>query len=343
MNAVLSAYGLPLSEYTLAPVGNGLIHHTYVLVNRLQEPEYILQELNTTVFTRPGDIAHNLQILERYRLKFHPDYLLPVPLPAKDGEPMAVIDGRYYRLISYVQGSKAYDRCETPDQAYEAAKQFGRFTGVFDGLSMDMLRYTIPGFHDLSFRWQQFTRSLEEGNASRKQGATGLVRSIIDQYRIVQDYERIRQEPGFRVRVTHHDTKISNVLFNGEGKGICVIDLDTVMPGHFISDIGDMMRTYLSPANEEEQDFTRVGVRRDFYRAIREGYLEEMGDQLTPVEQAHFFYGGEFLIYMQALRFLTDYLNDDTYYGQSYEAHNLVRAGNQLALLKEYQSMAQDA
>lgn len=155
----------------------------------------------------------------------------------------------------------------------------------------------------------------------------------------MQDFEKVRQDPAFRMRVTHHDTKISNVLFNDAGKGICVIDLDTVMPGYFISDVGDMMRTYLSPANEEEKDFAQVEVRPEFYRAIREGYLEEMGSHLTTGEKDHFFYAGEFLIYMQALRFLTDYLNDDKYYGRLYEDHNFVRAGNQVALLKSYNSL----
>jgi thiamine kinase-like enzyme len=312
-----------------------------MLVNRQGDPGFVLQELNTTVFTRPADIAHNLHLLDRFRLEHHPDYLLPLPLPTKEGDPMAFIDGRYYRLTPYVPGSRAYDRCETPEQAYQAARQFGRFTARFNGLQTNMLRYTIPGFHDLPFRWQQFERAMEQGNQERKREASTLVRTIQDQYRIVLDYARIRTDPGFQVRVTHHDTKISNVLFDTEGRGLCVIDLDTVMPGHFISDVGDMMRTYLSPASEEEKDFTKVTVRPDFYQGIREGYMEEMGDQLTDVEKTQFFYAGEFLIYMQAIRFLTDYLENDRYYGRAYEDHNLVRAGNQVALLRAYQSLAE--
>jgi aminoglycoside phosphotransferase (APT) family kinase protein len=176
-----------------------------------------------------------------------------------------------------------------------------------------------------------------EGNKERIREASGLIQSAREHYRIVETYAKIRQDPDFHLRVTHHDTKISNVLFDAQGKGICVIDLDTVMPGHFISDVGDMMRTYLSPASEEEKDFSKLEVRPDFYRAIREGYLEEMGGQMTLGEKRHFFFAGEFLIYMQALRFLTDYLDNDIYYGRSYENHNLVRAGNQLALLRAYQ------
>ena len=136
------------------------------------------------------------------------------------------------------------------------------------------------------------------------------------------------------MRVTHDDTKISNVLFNEDGKGICVIDLDTVMPGYFISDVGDMMRTYLSPVSEEEKDFDKIDVREDYFKAIAQGYLAEMADELSSAELKHFVYSGLFLTYMQALRFLTDYFNNDTYYGSSYEGHNYVRAKNQVILLQ---------
>src|SRR5690606_16193853 len=120
------------------------------------------------------------------------------------------------------------------------------------------------------------------------------------------------------------------------GKGSCVIDLDTVMPGYLISDVGDMMRTYLSPANEEVQDLNQVSVRLEMFRAIFEGYMSELSDKLTATEKELFIYSGKFIIYMQALRFLTDYLNNDTYYGAVYPEHNLSRAKNQIKLLEEY-------
>jgi hypothetical protein len=125
------------------------------------------------------------------------------------------------------------------------------------------------------------------------------------------------------------------VLFDKHGKGICVIDLDTVMPGYFISDVGDMIRTYLSPVSEEEKDFNKIQIREDFFEAIANGYLSEMGGELSEVEIRHFVYGGMFMIYMQALRFLTDYLNNDIYYGAAYEGHNYLRAKNQVVLLEK--------
>jgi Ser/Thr protein kinase RdoA (MazF antagonist) len=146
----------------------------------------------------------------------------------------------------------------------------------------------------------------------------------------------------FKRRVTHHDTKISNVLFDKEDKGLCVIDLDTVMPGYFISDVGDMLRTYLCPVSEEENDFSKIEVRDEFYKAIINGYKEEMKNELTDKENKYFFYAGKFMIYMQALRFLTDHINDDAYYGAKYEGQNFVRASNQMVLLERYLEKEKD-
>ncbi|MGY0041318.1 phosphotransferase enzyme family protein [Pedobacter sp. NJ-S-72] len=153
---------------------------------------------------------------------------------------------------------------------------------------------------------------------------------------IVTTYKNIVERNEIPLRVIHHDTKINNVLFDQQNKGICVIDLDTVMPGYFISDVGDMMRTYLSSANEEETDLTKINVRKDFFKAIYDGYMEEMGDVLTPTEKSYFIYAGKFLIYMQAIRFLADYLQNDIYYGEKYEGHNLARTKNQVTLFERY-------
>src|SRR4030095_16644665 len=142
-----------------------------------------------------------------------------------------------------------------------------------------------------------------------------LIAEIKKHTHILAAFEKIQKNNSVRQRVIHHDTKISNVLFDAQGKGICVIDLDTVMPGYFISDVGDMMRTYLSPVSEEEKDFSKIRIREDFYKAIVNGYYKEMKDSLTEIEKQHFFYSGCFMIYMQALRFLTDFLNNDIYYG----------------------------
>ena len=219
-------------------------------------------------------------------------------------------------------------------QAYEAARQFGKFTKLLSGFDHTQLKITIPDFHNLSLRYQQFQQSLTHGNAERIKEAVHSINLIKKDVYIADEFEKIKINPDFKLRVTHHDTKISNILFDDNSSGLCVIDLDTVMPGYFISDLGDMLRTYLSPVSEEEKDYSKIEIREEFFKSIIQGYVSEMKDELSATEKRYFVYAGKFMIYMQALRFLTDYLNNDVYYGSKYPGHNFVRANNQLTLLK---------
>ena len=330
---VLSAYGLD-GRSSVETFGSGLINNTWKVI--AGEQEYILQRVNHAVFKEPHDIANNISLVGDYLKRNHPEYKFVAPVVTPKGDEMIYISGQgYFRMFPFVAGSHSKDVVETAEQAYEAATQFGRFTRLLHGIDIKKLRLTIPCFHDLSLRYKQFLLAIEKGNKDRIRESDALIKSLVAHADIVTEYDNIVANPDFRLRVTHHDTKISNVLFDQKGRGICVIDLDTVMPGYFISDVGDMMRTYLSPVSEEETDFEKIRVRDDFYKAIVQGYYNEMKDELTETEKKHFFYAGEFIIYMQAIRFLTDYLNDDIYYGAKYPRHNFMRAKNQSILLEQ--------
>jgi thiamine kinase-like enzyme len=241
----------------------------------------------------------------------------------------------YFRLTNFIKNSHTITIVEKPGQAFEAARKFGEFTYLLSNFPVHLLKTTIPDFHNLSLRFQQFNDALKTGNKVRLRQSNELIQFIKDNKDVVDIYEKILQNPSFKLRVTHHDTKISNVLFDEADKGICIIDLDTVMPGYFISDVGDMMRTYLSPANEEEKDFSKIEIREEYFKAIWDGYMTNMKFELTAEEKSNFIYAGKFMIYMQAIRFLTDHLNDDIYYGAKYEGNNLVRAGNQVVLMQK--------
>lgn len=333
MFPILEAYGLNGIHTTVEPFGSGLINHTWKVTTPAET--FILQKLNQHVFHEPAAIACNLRLLADYLSRQEQEYFFVAPVLSLRGEELVHCekDG-WYRMFPFVAGSHTTDVVHAPQQAYEAARQFGRFTRMLSGIDVSKLQITIPHFHDLSLRYGQFLQALESGNQQRREICHLLIDELRSHENIVLQYEAIRANPAFRLRVTHHDTKISNVLFDGRDKGICVIDLDTVMPGYFISDVGDMMRTYLSPVSEEEKEFSKIVVREDFYKAVVDGYYEEMKDELTEAEKGCFFYAGKFMIYMQALRFLTDHLNDDAYYGARYKGHNLVRAQNQLILLQ---------
>lgn len=330
---VLQAYGIAEQDAVVSPFGTGLINHSWKV--QTGGCQYLLQQINHQVFTDPGKIAANIRAIGAYLARVHPDYLFVNVLPTPDGRDMVHIPGLgYFRLFPFMAQAHSIDVVQAPGQAFEAAVQFGRFTRMLAGMDTSLLQPTIPHFHNLGLRYQQFEQALQKGNRQRRAHASALIDALHQWKPLVNRYEAICSNPAFRLRTTHHDTKISNVLFDSNQQGLCVIDLDTVMPGFFISDVGDMMRTYLSPVSEEEPDFSRIEIRDLFYEAIVSGYLQEMRDELSADELDAFFYAGQFMIYMQALRFLTDYLNDDVYYGERYPGHNLVRAENQVVLLR---------
>ena len=332
--SVLPAYGFEEKSLIVETFGSGLINNTWKVT--AEGNDYILQRVNHAVFKQPEDIANNISLIGAYLRSNHPEYKFVSPVASSDGDEMIYKQGEgYFRMFPFVTGSHSKDVAETPEQAYEAATQFGRFTRLLHGINIKKLKITIPFFHDLTLRYQQFLLALEKGNKQRIDESASLIKSLASHVNIVTEYGNIKANPEFKLRVTHHDTKISNVLFDSTGKGLCVIDLDTVMPGYFISDVGDMMRTYLCPLSEEESDFEKIEVRDDFYKAIVQGYYNEMKDELTDTEKKYLFYTGTFMIYMQAIRFLTDYLNDDIYYGARYPKHNFIRAKNQTVLLEQ--------
>lgn len=332
MQDILAAYGLVMDECHIQSFGSGLINATWKISTA--DRHYILQRINHLVFKKPELIAQNISTIGQYLDTHHPDYFFVQPVRTIDQQEMVITaKGEYFRLQPFVNDSYSYDVVNDVQLAFEAAKQFGRFTRLLAGIDISRIQFPLRDFHNLTLRYQQFEEAVLHGNAERIAEAEADINKVRSYQQLTDTFIAIQQHPDFKVRVMHHDTKISNVLFDAAGKGLCVIDLDTVMPGYFISDFGDMMRTYLSPVSEEETDFSKVAVRADYYKAIVQGYLSEMEAELSDVEKAHLVYAGQFLVYMQAIRFLTDYFNNDSYYGAKYERHNLLRARNQLTLL----------
>ncbi|MBS1663863.1 MAG: aminoglycoside phosphotransferase family protein [Bacteroidetes bacterium] len=336
LDAILAAYGFEPNTQAI-PHGTGLINRTWK-IHAPQKGNFILQRINEAVFRHPEQIAENIDKVSDYLAIHYPDAIFPRPARTLTGQTLLVpTPNQYFRLYPFIEGSTTIDVASNPTQAYEAARTFGAFTRMLAQFPADTLHSTLPGFHNLSRRYKDFKIALEKGNPQRLLHAESLISYLKKQSNIVTQYESILTNPNFHRRVTHHDTKISNILFDAQEKGICVIDLDTMMPGYLISDVGDMLRTYLSPVSEEEKEYRHIDVRDAYFQAILEGYLEETKEQLTREEKEAFVYSGAFMMYMQALRFLTDYLQDDIYYGRQYEEHNFVRASNQSTLLALYQ------
>lgn len=339
LQPVLKAYGLNPETHTIESFGSGLINRTWKISG--PDGQYVLQHINTNIFKQPQAIADNLQLLDTYLKQYAPGYLFAAPLPAVDGQYLVFDNDACFRLLPFIAGSHSVDFLTEPAQAIEAAAQFAKFTGLLNDFDVTQLKYTLPDFHNLDLRISQFQQAVANADQQRIIEAQTEIDLVNRYINIADTYRNIVQNKEIPLRVIHHDTKINNVLFDADDKGLAVVDLDTVMPGYYISDAGDMMRTYLSEANEEEQDLSKIIVREDFFAAIYKGYMSKIGDVLTDREKELFIYSGKFMIYMQAVRFLTDFLKGDVYYQTKYPGHNLMRAKNQLCLLDKYLSAEQ--
>ena len=333
MQSLFDQYGW--KEATAIPLTQGLINQTFE-VHSLQG-QFILQNINTQVFKDPYAIDHNIKAMGQYFDSNQPDQLFTHLVPNLVGETLIELEGKHYRAFKKIDGI-ALDVLTTSSQAKAAAHQFGQFTASLIKFPIEDLKITIPEFHDLALRYHQFEQALIHGDAKRIATAKDAILLLQSHRAYVQQWLRFTTHQDAHLRVTHHDTKISNVLFKDDA-AICVIDLDTTMPGYFISDVGDMCRTYLCPVNEACQDLNLIKVLPERWTAIQEGYLKAMGEFLSNFEKDHFAFSGQCIIYMQALRFLTDYLQLDQYYRVERPSQNLDRTLNQIQLLTEFNQL----
>jgi len=312
-------------------VGTGHINKTFKVTTT--DRSYILQQINRKVFVKPGVIESNLAYTGEYLSKNHPDYLFISPILTKNGRGLAYVDDEPWRLYPYIENTFTVDDVQSVDHAYEAARSFGRFGKFMKGCDLSRFRPTIERFHDLALRYDQFESALANANEETKTIAAEEIRQAIGLEKFVEQYNSVIASGTLVRGIFHNDTKINNILFDrGTNKAIAVIDLDTVMEGYFIYDLGDLVRTLVSPVSEEEKDADKIVVRTEFYNAVIDGYLSEMGDAISKEERSLASFAGIMMTYIMGLRFLADFLRGNTYYHISYPDQNLVRAKNQLRL-----------
>jgi Ser/Thr protein kinase RdoA (MazF antagonist) len=330
---VLGAFALSRDEFEVEQIGSGHIHHTYKLKG--SHSSYILQRVNKNVFKKPDVIASNLRIASSFLKKNSPDFLFLTPIPTESGKEMVYdSEGFPWRLFPYFNDTFTIDKVSDATQAFDAAAEFARLTNKLARVDVQLFEPTIDRFHDLQWRWEQFQDALTSATPERLSTAQNAVDAATSFEFLVNEYNELISSAILKPMITHNDTKINNVLFSAAtGKTICAIDLDTLMPGYFIYDIGDMIRTFVSPVDEEEKDLTKITVRQNILQAVIDGYLSEMGQTLSGEEKKAIPFAGMMMTYIMALRMLTDFLNGDVYYQIKYPGHNLVRAENQFALL----------
>ena len=332
MNAILESFGLNPIDFIVERIGTGHIHDTYRLTG---EKKFILQRVNKNVFKEPDIIASNLRFASDYLKKNFPDYSFLSGIPSITNTDMVYdVDGFPWRLFHYLANTITFDKIETSAEAFSAATEFAKLTRYLDKIEVADFKETISHFHDLNLRYHQFEIALAKAPKKLVENAMGEVSACRRFYYLTETYHSLISNGSLRLRITHNDTKINNILFDAVSrKAVSVIDLDTLMPGYFIYDLGDMVRTYVCAVTEEEKDYSKILFRREFYNALLEGYLSQMESVMSAKEKAAIPFAGKMMTYIMALRFLTDYLNGDVYYHTDYAGQNLVRAGNQLRFL----------
>lgn len=345
------AFALHGEVVAAAPHGSGHINDTFaVTVSQAGAPvRYIFQRINHTIFKDVPALMDNiLRVTSHQRERLLADggedasrRALTV-ITGRDGEP-CVRDGhgRWWRAYLFIEKALTHDKIDSPDQAREAARSFGEFQRLLADLPGARLHETIPDFHNTPSRLAAFEDALAADSAGRAADAAdeiAFTRSRASLARTLVDLLAAGLVPE---RVTHNDTKLNNVMLDdATGAGVCVIDLDTVMPGLSLYDFGDMVRTGTNAAAEDETDLAKVVARPAIFAALAEGFLAGCGSALNAVERDHLEVSGRVMTYEVGLRFLTDHLRGDVYFKTKYAGHNLDRARNQFALLRSLEAQA---
>lgn len=314
----------------------GLIHHTYKISYDEQDEQVVLQCINQTMFHHPEDIVHNYQLIYQ-AVHGKNGITIPPLIPVRDGQ-LFYIDAQqqFWRAVRFVKNSYTASVPQDAAAARLTADCFAHFTSALASVKLDDLKPVIPRFHDLAMRYDQFEQAVTTATQKRLLTATHVIAELRQRHHLVDFYNEIQKNPDqYKLRVMHHDCKLSNILLDvNTHQAICPVDLDTVMPGLFFSDLGDMIRSMACTLDENNTSWEAITIRPDFYEAIVAGYLCGIGGQLTEAEQQNIHKAGLMMVYMQALRFIADHLNNDVYYRISYPEQNLNRALNQLLLLE---------
>lgn len=320
------------------PFGSGHIHDTYCVTfdDGDREERIILQRINTVIFKDPVAVMENIERVTDYlraqvASRTDADRRILRLIPATNGIAWHVdAEGGYWRAYRFIDGANSFDTVSSARQALEAARAFGEFQRRLADLPGPRLHESIPGFHDSVQRFAAFERVVGEDVAGRRETA----REAISFAMARRPLAGALLNAGLPERVTHNDTKLNNVLLDdATGEGICVIDLDTVMPGLAAYDFGDMVRTMTCPAAEDEHDLSRVTMDFELFDAVLRGYLDGAGSFLTAQERKSLIIGAKVIVFEQGIRFLADYLAGDTYYKVSRPEQNLDRCRTQFKLL----------
>ncbi|MCQ2341917.1 MAG: aminoglycoside phosphotransferase family protein [Paludibacteraceae bacterium] len=347
MNTIIRQFDLQNEVQEPKPLKVGFINDSFILrAANPGEKSYFLQRINHHIFENVDGLQDNIRkVTDHIRAKLREQGVTDVErrvlqlVPTKDGKLYyKTPEGDYWRVYVLIENASSQEKV-TPESAFLAGQAFGEFQCQLSDLRAEDLVESIPNFHNIEFRLQQLDDAIADDKAGRVAKCKDIIADLNRRREDMCLAERLYREGKLLKHINHCDTKVNNMMFDAAGKPLCIVDLDTVMPGFVLSDFGDFMRTAANTGDEDDRNLDNIHVNMEVFEAYTRGYLSR-ATFLTPLEKELLPYGCRLLSYMQAVRFFTDYLNGDTYYKIQYPEHNLVRTRAQIRLLEEQEKMA---
>jgi hypothetical protein len=345
---IVKEFGIDEIPSGFEPAGSGHINDSYrIKISPAGSSGYFLQRINHQIFKDVPLLTDNILKVTKHISEKILSGEPGIPfvglslIPARDGQFFhRDNEGNYWRMFNFIEGSRSFDLVPNTGLAYEGGKAFGLFLRLTADLDADSISETIRDFHNIETRMAAFKKTYEKDLCKRAEEAKNEIRFIEERSAEMHKILKLGLSGLIPLRVTHNDTKFNNILFDEQNKAICIVDLDTVMPGYVLYDFGDAIRTGANTGAEDETDLQKVNINLELFKAYSRGFLESAGGSLTLEEKSHLAFSARFMTFIIGLRFLTDFLAGDTYYKIHFPGHNLQRARAQFKLV---QSMEQNA
>ena len=344
LTAIASAFAIQGDILSIKQLGEGFINDTYIVTTTDGNPNYILQRKNHNVFPDVAGMMDNIAAVTAHIKAKVADPLRQTltVIPALDGKLYIERDGNFWAMCLFIEGSKSYERADSLQLAYQGGVGIGRFQSLLADFTTP-LNETIKGFHNIRHRFNQWDEAIAADRASRVAELTEEIEWIESRRKTMLDFWSLVESGVIPMRVTHNDTKISNILFDeATDRVLCAIDLDTVMTSTSLNDFGDAIRSYTNTGAEDDTDLDNVNMNIDMFRAYAEDYLSERQSTMTESEIEWLAFSGLYITFEQVLRFLMDYIDGDRYYKIAYPTHNLVRTHAQYKLLRSMEEQYDD-
>ena len=331
--------------------GSGHIHDIFRIETvEKEKDDYILQRLNNKIFKNIPELQHNIErvtIHLRSKLESIPGSDIKREclrlIPSKSGQTwINDYKGNYWRMYIFISNHNSYNVVDSAGKAFEGGKAIGRFQAMLADMPGEPLYETIPWFHNIEKRLQTFNNKIKENPAGRVETVAEEINQVLKRAEDMKIILRLGDEGKIPLRITHNDTKFNNILLDENDKALCVIDLDTVMPGYVHYDFGDAIRTAANNVSEDEDDLSKIKMDINLFKAYSEGYLSETGETLNDVEKEYLAFAPQLITYTIAVRFLTDFIDGDNYFKIHHPLHNLQRAKAQLKLVMSMEEQYED-